>query len=188
MLSYNPALNKTLLYKAYCYAAKAHEGQTRKDGSPYITHPLAVANIVADLKLDTDALCAALLHDCIEDTKSTHEDISREFSPTIADLVEGVTKLTRMQLRVHGREADGESAQDAHGHEQGHPGHPGQALRPAAQYAHDAVSDAGETAGKVPGDHGDLRPHRSPAGYAAHQVGAGGSGTEISGPHRLSGD
>ncbi len=96
VLSYNPALNKTLLYKAYCYAAKAHEGQTRKDGSPYITHPLAVANIVADLKLDTDALCAALLHDCIEDTKSTHEDISREFSPTIADLVEGVTKLTRI--------------------------------------------------------------------------------------------
>ena len=96
VLSYNPALDKTLLYKAYCYAAKAHEGQTRKDGSPYITHPLAVANIVADLKLDTDALCAALLHDCIEDTKSTHEDISREFSPTIADLVEGVTKLTRI--------------------------------------------------------------------------------------------
>ena len=96
VLSYNPALDKTLLYKAYCYAASAHEGQTRKDGSPYITHPLAVANIVADLKLDTDALCAALLHDCIEDTKSTHEDISREFSPTIADLVEGVTKLTRI--------------------------------------------------------------------------------------------
>ena len=96
VLSYNPALDKTLLYKAYCYAAKAHEGQTRKDGSPYITHPLAVANIVADLKLDTDSLCAALLHDCIEDTKSTHEDISREFSPTIADLVEGVTKLTRI--------------------------------------------------------------------------------------------
>ena len=96
VLSYNPALDKTLLYKAYSYAAKAHEGQTRKDGSPYITHPLAVANIVADLKLDTDALCAALLHDCIEDTKSTHEDISREFSPTIADLVEGVTKLTRI--------------------------------------------------------------------------------------------
>ena len=95
-LSYNPALDKALLYKAYCYASKAHEGQTRKDGSPYITHPLAVANIVADLKLDTDSLCAALLHDCIEDTKSTHEDISREFSPTIADLVEGVTKLTRI--------------------------------------------------------------------------------------------
>ena len=55
-----------------------------------------MANIVADLKLDTDSLCAALLHDCIEDTKSTHEDISREFSPIIADLVEGVTKLTRI--------------------------------------------------------------------------------------------
>ena len=96
VLSYNPALDKTLLYKAYCYAADAHQGQTRKDGTPYITHPLAVANIVADLKLDTDALAAALLHDCIEDTDISHEDISREFSPTIADLVEGVTKLTRI--------------------------------------------------------------------------------------------
>lgn len=117
VLSYNPALDKALLYKAYCYAAKAHEGQTRKDDSPYITHPLAVANIVADLKLDTDSLCAALLHDCIEDTKSTHEDISREFSPTIADLVEGVTKLDADQLCVHGGEADGKSAQNAHGHD-----------------------------------------------------------------------
>ena len=141
VLSYNPALDKALLYKAYCYAAKAHEGQTRKDGSPYITHPLAVADIVADLKLDTDSLCAALLHDCIEDTKSTHEDISREFSPTIADLVEGVTKLTRINY-VSMEEKQMENlrkmlmamSKDIRVILS-------QALRPAAQYAHHAVPD-----------------------------------------------
>ena len=96
VLAYNPALDKTLLFKAFQFANDAHKEQKRKDGSPYITHPLAVAQIVADLKLDVESLAAALLHDCIEDTDVTHDDLAREFSPTIADLVEGVTKLTRI--------------------------------------------------------------------------------------------
>jgi GTP pyrophosphokinase len=94
---YNPNIDTQVLYAAFTYADKAHNGQLRRDGSPYITHPLAVAEIVADLELDQDSLVAALLHDCIEDTGSTHEEISRLFSPTVAELVEGVTKLTRMQ-------------------------------------------------------------------------------------------
>lgn len=96
VLSYTPTLDKTLLKKAFLFADSAHKEQKRKDGSPYITHPLAVAQIVADLKLDVDSLAAALLHDCIEDTPVTHADLAREFSPAIADLVEGVTKLTRI--------------------------------------------------------------------------------------------
>ena len=96
VLSYTPALDKTLLFKAFQFANDAHREQKRKDGSPYITHPLAVARIVADLKLDVESLAAALLHDCIEDTPITHEDLVREFTPAIADLVEGVTKLTRI--------------------------------------------------------------------------------------------
>ncbi len=96
VLVYNPALDKTLLFKAFQFANDAHKGQKRKDGSPYITHPLAVAQIVAELKLDAESLAAALLHDCIEDTPVTHEDLAQEFSPAIADLVEGVTKLTRI--------------------------------------------------------------------------------------------
>jgi GTP pyrophosphokinase len=94
---YNPNIDTQVLYAAFTYADKAHNGQLRRDGTPYITHPLAVAEIVADLELDQDSLVAALLHDCIEDTGSTHEEISRLFSPTVAELVEGVTKLTRMQ-------------------------------------------------------------------------------------------
>ena len=87
---YNPSANFQQIRAAFEFAAKAHGPQMRKDGSPFITHPLAVAQIVAEeLHLDSESIEAALLHD-------THEDISRLFSPTVADLVEGVSKLTRV--------------------------------------------------------------------------------------------
>ena len=95
--SYNPSLDAQRLFNAFTFADNAHSGQLRKDGSPYITHPLAVAEIVAELELDTDSIIAALLHDCIEDTGVTHEEIAKLFGATVADLVEGVTKLTRVQ-------------------------------------------------------------------------------------------
>ena len=94
---YNHNLDTKRLYAAFQYADSAHSGQLRKDGSPYITHPLAVAEIVSELELDTDSIIAALLHDCIEDTGATHEEIAKLFGNTVADLVEGVTKLTRVQ-------------------------------------------------------------------------------------------
>ena len=76
---YNHNLDTKRLFAAFQYADNAHSGQLRKDGSPYITHPLAVAEIVAELELDTDSIIAALLHDCIEDTGATHEDIAKLF-------------------------------------------------------------------------------------------------------------
>ena len=82
---------------AFEYANDHHGPQLRKSGEPYITHPIAVAEIVAELGLDVDSVISAMLHDCIEDTDSTHDDIARLFSPTVAEIVEGVTKLTRMQ-------------------------------------------------------------------------------------------
>ena len=94
---YNHNLDDKRLFAAFQYADNAHSGQLRKDGSPYITHPLAVAEIVSELELDTDSIIAALLHDCIEDTGATHEEIAKLFGNTVADLVEGVTKLTRVQ-------------------------------------------------------------------------------------------
>ena len=94
---YNPSANFQQIRAAFEFAAKAHGPQMRKDGSPFITHPLAVAQIVAEeLHLDSESIEAALLHDTIEDTSATHEDISHLFSPTVADLVEGVSKLTRV--------------------------------------------------------------------------------------------
>ena len=95
--AYNPSLDTKRLYDAFNFADNAHSGQLRKDGTPYITHPLAVAEIVAELELDVDSIIAALLHDTIEDTGATHEEIAKRFGGPVADLVEGVTKLTRVQ-------------------------------------------------------------------------------------------
>ncbi|MDO4516269.1 MAG: bifunctional (p)ppGpp synthetase/guanosine-3',5'-bis(diphosphate) 3'-pyrophosphohydrolase [Bacillota bacterium] len=82
---------------AYQYAKTYHEGQLRKDGSPYITHPLEVAHLVAELGLDADSIMAALLHDTIEDTDATYEEVAKRFTPAVADLVEGVTKLDKVK-------------------------------------------------------------------------------------------
>ena len=96
--AYNPAADFEGIRAAYEYAEKAHADQKRKSGEPYIIHPLAVAQIVAqELKLDSESIQAALLHDVIEDTPATHAEVSKLFSPTVADLVEGVSKLTRIQ-------------------------------------------------------------------------------------------
>ena len=84
-----------LIDKAVDYANAKHQFQKRKDGSPYIIHPLAVAEIVSEMGLDMDAILGSLLHDCIEDTDASHEEIERLFGTTVAELVEGVTKLTR---------------------------------------------------------------------------------------------
>ena len=97
VLSYNPGADTKLLLAAFQYADGKHSKQLRRDGTPYITHPLAVADICADLKLDMESLLAALLHDCIEDTDASKEEIARLFGQDVAELVEGVTKLTRIK-------------------------------------------------------------------------------------------
>ncbi len=90
-----PGADMELIQKAVEYADNKHCHQKRKDGSPYIIHPLAVAQIVVEMGLDTDAILGALLHDCIEDTDASHEEIEKLFGRPVAELVEGVTKLTR---------------------------------------------------------------------------------------------
>lgn len=86
--------------KAYLFSERAHEGQIRRSGEAYISHPLAVAGILADLKLDIDSLVTGLLHDTVEDTAATIEDIKREFGETISHLVDGVTKISKMKFRT----------------------------------------------------------------------------------------
>ena len=90
-----PGADMDLINRAVEYADVKHQRQKRKDGSPYIIHPLAVAEVVTEMGLDIDAVLGALLHDCIEDTDASHEEISKLFGETVAELVEGVTKLTR---------------------------------------------------------------------------------------------
>ena len=97
ILAANPTADAARIRAAFEYANGHHGPQLRKSGEPYITHPIAVAVIINELDLDQDSIIAALLHDCIEDTDSTHDDIARLFGSQVAELVEGVTKLTRMQ-------------------------------------------------------------------------------------------
>lgn len=93
---YNPSCNEELILKAYNKAAKAHEGQKRLSGEDYILHPLNVAKILTTLEMDDEAICAALMHDVVEDTSVTYEEMKEEFGETIANIVDGVTKLGRV--------------------------------------------------------------------------------------------
>src|ERR1700688_435850 len=95
---YNPTTNEDLLNRAYVYAMRAHGEQKRASGDPYISHPLEVAAILTDLKLDDATITAALLHDTIEDTDATRTEIDRVFGREIGLLVEGLTKLKRLDL------------------------------------------------------------------------------------------
>lgn len=91
----NPNSNIDVIKKAYEFADKNHKDQVRVSGEKYIIHPLNVAYILADLELDDSTIAAALLHDVVEDTPITHEDIINEFGEEIAEMVEGVTKLRK---------------------------------------------------------------------------------------------
>src|SRR5688572_16818110 len=97
---YNPGVDKELLARAFHFAARAHEGQTRSSGEPFVHHPWAVAKICAELHLDEQSLAAALLHDVVEDTETEPEALRDEFGDEIAQLVEGVTKLTRTSFQT----------------------------------------------------------------------------------------
>jgi len=96
--NYNPRCNADLIRRAYAYGLKMHEGQMRKSGEPYFTHPVAVAAILTEQRLDDATIVTALLHDTIEDTRSTYADLAGMFSEEVAELVDGVTKLTNLQL------------------------------------------------------------------------------------------
>jgi GTP pyrophosphokinase/guanosine-3',5'-bis(diphosphate) 3'-pyrophosphohydrolase len=96
--AYDPHVDEALINRAYVYAVKKHGAQLRASGDPYFAHPIEVAGILADLKLDTGAIVTALLHDTIEDTNATREEIAEMFGEDVAGLVEGVTKLTRLEL------------------------------------------------------------------------------------------
>jgi guanosine-3',5'-bis(diphosphate) 3'-pyrophosphohydrolase len=98
--AYNPAVDRDLLARAFRFAAKAHSGQHRRSGQDFVLHPLGAARICAELHLDEQTIAAALLHDVVEDTEQSIDDIRSEFGEDVARLVEGVTKLTRIQFQT----------------------------------------------------------------------------------------
>jgi GTP pyrophosphokinase len=96
--TYQPNADVDLIARAYNYGEKAHEGQMRKSGEPYFSHPASVAGIITSLRLDTASVCAGLLHDVVEDTLATTEDIEKDFGEEVAFLVDGVTKLSKINF------------------------------------------------------------------------------------------
>src|SRR5215470_4585551 len=93
-------VDRQLIERAYRRASSAHEGQLRKSGEPYMVHPVAVAQILSELKLDAAAISAALLHDVVEDTDITLDDLETEFGEEVSHLVDGVTKIDRLPTSV----------------------------------------------------------------------------------------
>ncbi|WP_101066031.1 RelA/SpoT family protein [Roseovarius salinarum] len=96
--SYNPKTDEALIRDAYAFACEMHAGQTRHSGEPYVSHPVAVAHVLAEQRLDDATIVTALLHDTIEDTKAGYAEVAERFGTEVADLVDGVTKLTNLQL------------------------------------------------------------------------------------------
>ena len=99
ILSYNPNSDIEKIKKAYNYADQAHDGQLRNSGEEYIIHPIAVATILAELNMDDDTIIAGLLHDVLEDTDVTYEQMTEEFGEDVTKLVDGVTKLKKIKYK-----------------------------------------------------------------------------------------
>src|SRR6267378_3923160 len=95
---YQPLADADLIKRAYDFSYRAHSGQMRKSGDPYFVHPAGVAGIITELRLDTASVCAGLLHDVVEDTLASTKDLEREFGHEIANLVDGVTKLSKINF------------------------------------------------------------------------------------------
>ena len=105
--SYDPTADEALLNRAYVYGMRMHGSQMRASGDPYFAHPIEVAGILTEYRLDTASIVTALLHDVIEDTPVTREEIDRLFGDEVGELVEGVTKLSRLELAAeHTRQAE----------------------------------------------------------------------------------
>src|SRR6185295_12517739 len=95
--AYDPGADEDALNRAYVFSMKAHGSQQRASGDPYFSHPLEVAGILTDMKMDSTTIATALLHDTVEDTLASLADIQKQFGPNVARLVDGVTKLSRIE-------------------------------------------------------------------------------------------
>ena len=177
----------SVLERAYKLATEAHAKQLRASGEPYISHPLAVAHILADMQMDMACLETGLLHDIVEDTSVTIDAIRKEFGDEVARCVDGVTKLSKLALLLARGPAGRERPQDAAGDGERHPRDHRQAGRPAAQHAHAGMPAAGAAGAHRAGDARDLRAHRAPPGNGQDARRTGGSLVPVSGARSLGG-
>ena len=168
----HPKADLAIVEKAYKTAEKCHGDQTRRSGDPYITHPLAVTTILAELGMTPPTLCAALLHDTVEDTAYTLDAAARRLRRRGRAARRRRHQARQGQLRR--LRAGRDDPQDDRRDEQGHPGPGHQARRPAAQHAHAALPPAGDPGADRQRDPRDLRPAGPPARHEHDQVGARG--------------
>ena len=165
---YNPHTNEDLLNRAYVYAMRAHGEQKRASGDPYISHPLEVAAILTELKLDDATIAAALLHDTIEDTDATRAEIDRLFGHEIGRAGRGADQTQAARSGLQGGEAGREPAQASARHRRRRAGAADQARRPAAQYAHAFASSRPKRAAAPPRKR-STSMRRSPAAWACRR-------------------
>ena len=171
-----------LIQKAYVFAATAHAGQTRLSGEPYLSHPLAVADTLAEMGFDEPTVVAGLLHDTVEDTKATLEEIEENFGEEVADIVDGVTKISKISFE-NKEEAQAENIRKmilAMSHDMR------VLMVKLADWLHNMRTLDFQKAYKqkriAPGDHGYLRPAGQPAGPVYHEAQSGGSELQIPAP------
>ena len=173
-----------IITKAFNFANQAHRGIKRRSGEPYIMHPIAVAKIVCnEIGLGSTSICAALLHDVVEDTDYTVEDIENIFGHKIAQIVDGLTKISGGILPRLG--TGGELQEAAAHHERRHPRHPYQDSRPSAQHAHAGLHAAQQAIQDCRRDALYLRSPGSPAGAEPHQDRAGKPQLQVRTPRRI---
>ena len=156
-----------LLEKAFRFAEEMHAGQKRKSGEAFVIHPVEVAIILADLHMDVETLIAALLHDTVEDTVATKQQVAEMFGDSVAELVDGVTKITKIEVETLSDE------QDARCHEQRHPRYRYQTRRPLAQYAHAFGPSRRQAYFQGARNVGNLCPHCASLRHQLHQMGIG---------------
>ena len=184
-LGYLPEADHALLRRAFEVAERAHSGQFRLTGEPYVEHPVAAAVLLSELRLDAETLAAALLHDTVEDTDVTLEEIRERVRRAHRPAGRGGHQA-RQDPRPHpGAGPGGEHPQDAGGHGRGHPGRADQARRPPPQHAHGGRPRRGAPPAHQPRDPGHLRAARPPAGHLAVQGGAGGPRLRPARPRQL---
>ena len=161
--NYLPPPDIALVERAFQFSDSAHRGQFRKSGEPYITHPLAVASILSQWRLDAQGLAAALLHDVMEDTAITKSEIETSFGKPVADMVDGALQARPDRVQLARGRAGRELPQDAARDGAGRARHPDQARRPAAQHAHARRDGAAAPAPHRARDARHLRADRQPA-------------------------
>ena len=168
------ALDRGAVERAFAFSCERHADQRRKSGEDFITHPVEVAKICAGLRLDTETLCAALLHDTVEDTSASIDEVREEFGETISQLVDGVTKLTEITFQSRDEHQAENYRKMMVAMATRRPGHPDQARRPPPQHAHARGAAEAEADREGARDARDLRAARPPPRDPRDEVGARG--------------